>query len=206
MTIEEIAKQALADEHIEIMEMTAEDIEDHGPDSCWYNEGEPLEPGMYAWQCFPGCMPEGAPLYIGALDASESEILETVVDSFLLGSLDEEDQVIALMSHLIESEGEKALDVFGNVTETRCGSLKYGSMEYLVLTDDEADEKCDEYHRELLLDELLHDLPDTLKHYFDEEKYLDDCRSDRAGALASYDGSEYEEEVNGETYYIYRTN
>lgn len=205
MTIEEIAKQTLAEEHIEIMEMSSEEIEDHGPESCWYNEGEPLEPGIYAWQCFPGCMPEGDPLYVGALDALESEMLETVVDSFLLGSLDEEDQVIALMSHLIESEGEKASDVFGNVTETMYGSLKYGSAEYLVLTDAEADEKCDTYYKELL-DEMIDNLPDTLKYYFDEAKYLDDCRSYRAEALASYDGSEYEEEVSGETYYIYRTN
>ena len=50
---------------------------------------------------------------------------------------------------------------------------------------------------------------DIIDQYFDidEDEIAEDLwDSDRANMLASYDGEEHEEEVNGEDYFIYRTN
>ena len=50
---------------------------------------------------------------------------------------------------------------------------------------------------------------DIIDQYFDidEDEMAEDLwDSDRANMLASYDGEEHEEEVNGEDYFIYRTN
>jgi len=86
--------------------------------------------------------------------------------------------------------------------------------DYLVLTDSEADDKWEEsldsYIEECITPEL--DKLDTLGNLsayikFDEEMWKRDARMDGRGhSLASYDGEENEETVNGETFYIYRIN
>ena len=79
--------------------------------------------------------------------------------------------------------------------------------QYLVVTDEEADELW-EADLENYLEECIYpDLPENLRFYFDDEKWKRDARIDgRAHSLSRYDGNEDEEEVNGVTYYIYRTN
>ncbi len=49
---------------------------------------------------------------------------------------------------------------------------------------------------------------DAIDYYFDidRESAIDDFESDRGGIMSGYDGIEHFEDVNGETYYIYRTN
>ncbi len=88
------------------------------------------------------------------------------------------------------------------------------SIDYMVLTDSEADEKWDEsldsYIEECIQPEIdkLEGLGD-LQYYitFDEEKWKRDARMDGRGhSLSSYDGNENEETIEGETFYIYRTN
>lgn len=76
------------------------------------------------------------------------------------------------------------------------------SGEYLVLTDDEADEQARDQNKGIL-DEIT-DIPDNLREYFDLERFLDDCISQdgRGHTLASYDGEENEHD----DLYIYRTN
>lgn len=85
--------------------------------------------------------------------------------------------------------------------------LEYGSEEYLVLTDDEADnlleDSLDNYLEEIIYPELQ----GNLKNYFDDEAWKNDARYDGRGhSLSGYDGNENEEEVNEETFYIYRQN
>ena len=61
------------------------------------------------------------------------------------------------------------------------------------------DQQLDNY-----IDECL-DIPEHIKPYFDEEAWKRDARMDGRGHIIStHDGCEYEETVNGTTYYIYR--
>jgi hypothetical protein len=78
-----------------------------------------------------------------------------------------------------------------------------GSLRYLVLTDSERDDRVEE-----ALEQLLDDCVEGANNpYFDREKWKQDALMDGAETLlASYDGEEYEEEVDGELYFIYRLN
>ena len=143
----------------------------------------------------------------------------------LLSEYDE--KVIALAQHLglnldidfneedyeTEEEKQEALDEAINEIREELDSIvndydntySYYREEYLVCTDEEADEEED---RQLdnYIDECL-DIPENIRPYFDEEKWKDDARMDGRGhILSTYDGCEYEEQVNGTWYYIYRIN
>lgn len=85
--------------------------------------------------------------------------------------------------------------------------------DYLVLTDEEADEKWEEsldnYIEECITPEIDKLDVGNLSYYikFDEEMWKRDARMDGRGhSLASYDGNEYEETINGQTFYIFRIN
>jgi len=83
-------------------------------------------------------------------------------------------------------------------------TFEEGKREYMVLTDDETDEKQDES-----LDSYIDDckIPESIRPYFDEDKWKKDARMDGRGhCLSGHDGEENEEEVDGETFYIYRIN
>lgn len=86
-------------------------------------------------------------------------------------------------------------------------TFEYFGNEYLVCTDDEANELWEESLDSYLEDCIYPDLHGNLKNYFDDEAWKSDARFDGRGhSLSSYDGYEYEETVKEETYYIYRTN
>lgn len=83
--------------------------------------------------------------------------------------------------------------------------FEYGSEEYLVVTDEEADELW-EGDLENYIDECM-EIPEHIKPYFDRESWKSDARQyGRGHSLGRYDGVENYEEVKGETYYIYRQN
>lgn len=108
------------------------------------------------------------------------------------------DQVLALAQYLSIDPSE--------VTENSYDYEAEGA-EYLVLDDSEADEKWDEYMDSYIDECILDQLPDQYRQYFDYEKFKKDASYDGRGhSLASYDGCENEEQVNGTTYYIYRIN
>lgn len=78
--------------------------------------------------------------------------------------------------------------------------------EYLVCTDDEADEKwnesIDNYIDECIIPEMNINNPER---YFNSELFKEDCENDGRGhTLNRYDGCEYEENIDGKTYYIYQ--
>ena len=80
--------------------------------------------------------------------------------------------------------------------------------EYAVGTDEQADSaweaSLDSYIDECIMPEIK---DKTLAQYFDTEAWKQDARMDGRGhSLNSYDGNEDEQEVDGVTYYIYRTN
>jgi|688.fasta_scaffold382403_2 hypothetical protein len=89
------------------------------------------------------------------------------------------------------------------------------SIDYMILTDEEADEKWEEsldnYIEECITPEIdkLSEGAGNLSYYitFDEESWKRDARMDGRGhSLSSYDGHENEETIEGTTFYIYRTN
>lgn len=111
-----------------------------------------------------------------------------------------------------------------------------GGREYLVLTDEEADQKTREYieetvwafnsdfiisHSEILdyddaSEKIISSIQaecengnEAIKKLIDDmEEFVEDAISadGRGHFLSSYDGEENEQEVNGEIFYIYRTN
>ena len=86
-------------------------------------------------------------------------------------------------------------------------TFEYGTQEFLVVTDDEADELWEESLDNYLEECIYPELTGNLSSYFDDEKWKRDAKYDGRGhSLSSYDGNENEETVNGETFYIYRTN
>lgn len=87
--------------------------------------------------------------------------------------------------------------------------------EYAVATDAQADsawdQSLDSYIEECIEPELekLQNNTGNLAAYvkFDEEMWKRDARMDGRGhSLSGYDGHEHDQEVDGETFYIYRTN
>ena len=76
-------------------------------------------------------------------------------------------------------------------------------IDYKVFTDDEAQKEFDA-SVESSVDDVIAELPDHLQRYFDREEYIYDNFNDRGAQLNYYDGCEYEETVNGTTYYIYK--
>jgi len=107
----------------------------------------------------------------------------------------EDDKIIALAKFL-EVEYD---DIIENID-----TYSYGNKEYLVLDYDEAEERYDEYLDSYIEEIVLPEIPQHYHYYFDEESWKRDARinGEKASALASYDGNEYEEDG----YLIYRIN
>ena len=77
--------------------------------------------------------------------------------------------------------------------------------EYLVVTDSEADQLWEESLNSYLEECIYPELPQNMIIYFDDEAWKRDARIDGRGhSLSSYDGVEDWEDVNGETFFIYR--
>ena len=106
---------------------------------------------------------------------------------------------IALMQHLSCAYDE--------VEHSHGNEYEAAFCDYLVLTDDEADEALDEALDSVLDDCILPDLDEALQCYFDRDAWKRDASYDGRGHhLNHYDGCEDEVTVNGVDYYIYRTN
>ena len=73
---------------------------------------------------------------------------------------------------------------------------------YLVLTDDEADEKLVEYLDGLVEEQLGESIFRSLHNYIDFRRMARD--EDRGSHLDYYDGTEWEVDVNGTAYFVYR--
>ena len=81
--------------------------------------------------------------------------------------------------------------------------------DYQVLTDWEADEQW-ELSLESYLDDCIYpELPAAMRHYFDDERWKRDARTDgRAHCISHYDGEEHEasDPVTNKDFIIIRTN
>lgn len=94
-----------------------------------------------------------------------------------------------------------------DITEGYDNRFECGNKEYLVVTDDEADDLWDEDLENYIDECILHELPECYRNYFDREGWKSDARFDGRGhCLNHYDGNEESETVDGVEYYIYRQN
>ena len=116
---------------------------------------------------------------------------------------------LAFAQWLISEGNLDSLEDFNNEWEIGYNENLYtnGNIEYIVVDDDEGDVLWDEYLDNYIDDCVLDELPEQYRHYFDDEKFKQDCRIDgRAHSLSTYDGDENEYTVKSETFYFYRTN
>jgi len=113
-------------------------------------------------------------------------------ESNILESLDEDtEKVFALMEHT----GEHYEDCLSD----------YESENYLVLTDDEADEATEEYYIAYVNDIVLTEIPAYYRQYFDIDACVSYYSQDGRGyALNRCNGDEYQETINGTDYFIYQ--
>lgn len=144
--------------------------------------------------------PEEINLEKYATQSLGEEATEALNDAF--GAYAE--KIVALALHL-EIDFEEAQRI--EVSSYDDCVFEYGSEEYLVCTDSEADEKWDEYLDNYIEECVLPEIPEAYRNYFDEDAWKSDAENDGRGhSLNPYDGSEDEQKVNGTTYYIYRQN
>ena len=77
--------------------------------------------------------------------------------------------------------------------------------EYLVLTDEEADE-WEREGLEQLFDEMTHGVPEHLKRFMDSDAYVEEYSGNRGENINGYDGTEESITFDGVEYFIYRNN
>lgn len=110
-------------------------------------------------------------------------------------------KAIALLKHL----GREALE-FETSSYDDC-LFENGDQEYLVLTDDEANDRWEESLDNYLEECVYPELPENMVNYFDDDKWKHDARFDGRGhSLSHYDGAEHEYNIDGEWIFIYRIN
>lgn len=138
-------------------------------------------------------------------------IIETEEEAFIFEGNEEE----ARSEFLEDIEGTEEADINANfliycqnnLTEVEEYDENNYNNDYLVLTDDEANEKWEEALDSYLEECVYPELPSNMQNYFDDEAWKRDARYDGRGhSLSMYDGHENEETVNDTTYYIYRQN
>jgi len=123
----------------------------------------------------------------------------------------EQQKAFALAQHLqIEPAEDETLDDYlAQIVSTDHTPelFEADGGEYLVLTDDEAEEKWNEALDNYIDECIFPELPESFRFYFDYEKWKSDAKMDGRGhSLSSYDGEEHEERINGIDFYIYRVN
>ena len=91
--------------------------------------------------------------------------------------------------------------------------FEFVGQEYLVVTDEEADDLWEQELDNYLEECIYPELTGNLANYFDDEKWKRDAKFDGRGhSLGRYDGCEEEITLTDkegdeiETFYIYRTN
>ena len=107
---------------------------------------------------------------------------------------------IALMQHQ-HCAFDSLVECFGDST------FAHDYIGWRVLTEDEAEAAFEKALDNILDDVILPNLDEALQCYFDRDAWKRDAQYDGRGHhLNYYDRKEYNEVVNGTSYYIYRVN
>jgi hypothetical protein len=118
---------------------------------------------------------------------NDSDDLQSFFDEELVDELEEAVLALMIEEDYTYDEAVSAID----------------SYDWRVLTDQEATDLAWDY-TETYVDDALREIPDHLHHYFNADEYREDQMNDRGAILASYNGEEREQEVNGTIYYLYK--
>lgn len=125
---------------------------------------------------------------VGYTDDDEKELKELyeIVQRWIE---DGEDKKLALLEHL-KNDYYYINDI--DCLDIDTDEVAFDESYYLVLTDDEADSKFESYAQSLL-DDMLCQVPEYLRNYFNEEDYIDDLKryEGRGNLLSREDGYEY---------------
>lgn len=145
------------------------------------------------------CIMCGEPIYEGnkcSMDETgEYFLCEDCTDDYV------DDPIIALSIYLnvpVFDINEAKYDYYGAPLYT------VGREEYAVISDDDIDDVFKAYARDYIDDCIT--IPNDIRPYFDEDKFIDDMRMDGYGIMASYDGDDNEQEYNDTLYHILRMN
>ena len=113
-----------------------------------------------------------------------------------------EDKIQALANHLALDDED-----INDIIHIQDNLFKCYQEEYLILTDDEADDALKDYIDSLYQEDVIPRIPDDLQPYFKYKTWFFDKESQlERGVLSSYNDIEENEVVDGVTYYIYRLN
>ena len=114
-----------------------------------------------------------------------------------------------VLYHLLKSDSDYATQLqkawIGAPVDDIREDTTISDGEYLVMTDSEADQ-WEQDSLENLFEEQTYEVPEHLKRFMDVDRFVQECSGNRGENISDYDGQEYEQEFEGETYYIYRTN
>jgi hypothetical protein len=124
--------------------------------------------------------------FVWQIDPKHTD-LEEFFNEHVLPDLDDRILALCLEEGMYYSEAELALE----------------KDYWKVLTDDEAYRLALDYAEDSC-DTALSEMPEYLRAYFDDERYIDDLMEYRGELITSSDGCEYTQTVNGTTYYLYK--
>ena len=114
-----------------------------------------------------------------------------------------------VLYHLLKSDSDYAIQLqkawIGAPVDDIREDTTISDGEYLVMTDSEADQ-WEQDGLESLFEEQTYEVPEHLKRFMDVDKFVREYSGNRGENISGYDGQEYEQEFEGETYYIYRHN
>lgn len=152
----------------------------------------------YSWIDYP----KGFDLVQRMVDNGNTDVA-FVLDDIIDNTDDEDERRLAAFLLWKHQEGDThAPDAVEVAGYDDCMFMTAGG-DYLVLTEDEANERWDDYLDQYLDDCILPEVPEAFRNYFDYDAWKRDARYDGRGhCLAGYDGDEHEVR----NYYIYRTN
>jgi hypothetical protein len=138
------------------------------------------------------------------LKKDEVIILTNLLSSIKKITSKSAEKIIALSTNL-ELSVKESFDL--EVSSYDNCIIEYSNKEYLVCTESQAEDKWNEGLESYIEEYILPQMAEELQNYFDDVSWKRDAKNDgRDHSLSSYDFIEYEESVNDETYYIYRTN
>ena len=114
-----------------------------------------------------------------------------------------------VLYHLLKSDSDYAIQLqkawIGAPVDDIREDTTINDGEYLVMTDSEADQ-WEQDGLENLFEEQTYEVPEHLTRFMDVDKFVQEYSGNRGENISGYDGQEYEQEFEGETYYIYRNN